>query len=101
MNLGSFQKQTKYVILVVICLFIFVVTIFLGKTASQYFAEASDCPAMNVRTEGVGPNSAVINWDTDEETQGRVEYGTNSVSLTFSAPEPAANTRHNMPLTLL
>ena len=101
MNLGSFQKRTKYILLAVISIFIIVVTIFLGKGASEYFASASDCPVSNVRSENVGPNSAVIRWDSDEENQGRVEYGTNSVSLTFNSPEPAAQTRHTLPLTLL
>ncbi|KKS73301.1 MAG: hypothetical protein UV46_C0078G0003 [Candidatus Gottesmanbacteria bacterium GW2011_GWC2_42_8] len=82
MNLGSFQKRTKYILLAVISIFIIVVTIFLGKGASEYFASASDCPG-------------------DEENQGRLEYGTNSVSLTFNSPEPAAQTRHTLPLTLL
>ena len=101
MSLGKFQKQTKYILLAFISIFIFIVTIFLGRSASVYFARASDCPATNFRADNIGPNSAVINWDSDEESQGRVEYGTNTINLTFNAPEASATLRHNVPLTLL
>src|SRR3990172_7706215 len=101
MSLGSFKKQVKYILLIAVSLLIFVATVILGKQASVYFASASECPAKNIRTESVGPNSSVIAWDTDVRTQGRVEYGTNAVSLTFTSPEAQSKTNHTVPLTLL
>ncbi|OGG21291.1 hypothetical protein A3B48_04670 [Candidatus Gottesmanbacteria bacterium RIFCSPLOWO2_01_FULL_40_10] len=101
MSLGSFKKQVKYILLIAVSLLIFVATVILGKQASVYFASASECPAKNIRTESVGPNSSVIAWDTDDRTQGRVEYGTNAVSLTFTSPEAQSKTNHTVPLTLL
>lgn len=91
----------KYVILIVVSIVVFVTTIFLGKQASNYFAKASSCPAKNIRTEKAGANSGSIVWETDEKSQGRVEYGTNPQSLTFTSPEGEAARTHNVPLTLL
>lgn len=102
MSLTSFQKQAKYIALGVVSLGLFALTIFLGRGASQvFFAKAGSCPAKNVRAERVGPNSAAINWDTDDKSQGQVEYGTNAISLTFNTPEASEETVHNVPLTLL
>ncbi len=75
--------------------------IFVGQEARRYLAKASSCPAGGVRAVQVTGNSAVISWETTEETQGRVEYGTNAQNLTFSAPESSAGKIHNVPLTLL
>ena len=101
MTLGKFKKQFKYIVLVVISLAVFAATILLGRTASNYFTRASSCPVKNVRVESVSPNSSTIVWETGEETLGRVEYGINTASLTFTAPEASSSVNHSVPLTLL
>ena len=101
MTLGLFQKKMKYVFLIVISLVVFMGTIFFGKNAADYFASASQCPAQNVRSEKVSPNSSTIIWETNKNSQGRVEYGTNAQALTFTAPEGSATSKHSVPLTLL
>ncbi|OGG02137.1 hypothetical protein A2W14_02745 [Candidatus Gottesmanbacteria bacterium RBG_16_37_8] len=101
MTLGILNKNIKYLILFLISIAVFIITIFLGRTASSFFAKAQACPAKNIRAEKVGPNSSSIIWETDEATLGRVEYGTNASSLTFTAPEAETTASHSVPLTLL
>lgn len=72
-----------------------------GQKLANYFAKASSCPVKNVRAEKVSANASSIVWETDDVSQGRVEYGTNPQSLTFSAPEAVENKSHSVPLTLL
>lgn len=101
MNLASFKKKVKIVGFAILLLLVLGVTIFFGRTASNYFAKASTCPVKEVSATQVTTNGAVISWKTEEVTQGRVEYGTNATNLTFSAPEASSGTTHNVPLTLL
>lgn len=76
-------------------------TIVMGKGATNMFSRASSCNAQNVSAVQVSANSAVIAWESSEVSQGLVQYGTNSTSLNFSAPEGSPNKSHNLPLTLL
>lgn len=101
MTLGIFQKNIKYLFLVIISIAVFTGTIIFGKEAANFFTRASSCPAQNVRSEKVSPNASTIVWETGDNSQGRVEYGTNAQSLTFSAPEGTTGKIHNVPLTLL
>jgi hypothetical protein len=101
MKLGAFNKKIKSLLVVCGLLVTLGVAVVLGKNASNYFARASVCPAKNVTSVNVTANSAIIAWDTDDKTQGRVEYGTNSTSLTFTQPESTSDTVHKVPLTLL
>lgn len=101
MTLGNFQKNTKYLILIVVSIAVFGGTVLGGQQLANYFAKASSCPVKNVRAEKVSANASSIVWETDDASQGRVEYGTNPQSLTFSAPEAAENKSHSVPLTLL
>lgn len=90
--------MVAFVSFLVIVLF---ATIALGGTAKQFFAKASSCPMTSVSSAQVSANSAVIGWQTNDATQGRVEYGTNATNLSFTAPEASAGKSHNVPLTLL
>lgn len=76
-------------------------SILVGKTVSQRFAKASNvCQATNIKALKPGTNNAVITWETKEDTQGSVRYGTDPQNLGVSA-EAASGTSHNVPLTLL
>ena len=95
------KKQLKTIGIIIFLLIVLAVTIYLGRRASLYLARASACQAQKVTAEKVSPNSAIISWTTQENSQGRVEYGTSATNLTFSAPETAEAQQHNLPLTLL
>lgn len=101
MQLGSFQKTAKILGLIVLMLLVLGGVIVLGKGASTYFAKASSCQAQKVTANNLTENSAVITWQSDDISQGRVEYGTNAANLTFSAPEATSGKDHNVRLTLL
>lgn len=101
MQLASFQKTGKAIIILVFLLGVLGATIFLGQRASQFFARASACPAAGVSAVQVTANSSVVSWETSDVSQGRVEYGTSATNLTFQAPEATSGKTHNVPLTLL
>lgn len=101
MQLVSVKKYTKIFGLVLLVVIILAATIVMGKGATNMFSRASSCNAQNVSAVQVSANSAVIAWESSEVTQGLVQYGTNSTSLNFSAPEGSPNKSHNLPLTLL
>ncbi len=101
MQLASFQKTVKVLGLVVLLLLVLGGVIVLGKGASSYLAKASSCQAQKVSATNVSENSAVITWQSEDISQGRVEYGTNASNLTFSAPEATSGKDHNVRLTLL
>ena len=101
MQLASFQKTAKVLGLVVLLLLVLGGVIVLGKGASSYLAKASSCQAQKVSATNVSENSAVITWQSEDISQGRVEYGTNASNLTFSAPEATSGKDHNVRLTLL
>ena len=101
MQLASFQKTAKVLGLVVLLLLVLGGVIVLGKGASSYLAKASSCQAQKVSATNVSENSAVITWQSEDISQGRVEYGTNAMNLTFSAPEATSGKDHNVRLTLL
>ena len=100
-TLGGFKKAAKIVGLGFLLVAGLVTAVFLGQGVKNYLAKASSCPAASIKTAQVTANSAVISWETQDVTQGRVEYGTNASSLTFSAPESSSGKIHNVPLTLL
>ncbi|MBI2616556.1 fibronectin type III domain-containing protein [Candidatus Gottesmanbacteria bacterium] len=97
----KFKKYSRLAILLGILAVVIVATVFGGKMAAGMFARASTCPAKNVQAVQVGPNSTVISWASDENSQGRVEYGVDEANLTFSTLEGSAGKEHNVPLTLL
>lgn len=101
MQLVSLKKYTKIIGLVILSIVILTATILMGKNAQSMFSRASSCAVQNVSAVQVSANSAVINWESTDVTQGMVLYGTNSTDLNFSAPEGSANKSHNLPLTLL
>lgn len=101
MNLASLKKSLKVGGIIAVLLMALTVTIIGGSRAANYFAKASSCQAQKVSHLQVTPNSAVISWETQDVSQGRVEYGTNPASLTFTAPEGTSGKTHNVPLTLL
>lgn len=101
MQMASFQKTAKILGLIVLMLLVLGGVIVLGKGASSYFAKASSCQAQKVTAANLTENSAVITWQSDDISQGRVEYGTNASNLTFSAPEATSGKDHNVRLTLL
>lgn len=101
MQLASFQKTGKMILILVFLLGVLGATIFLGQQASSFFARASACPAAGVSAVQVTANSSVVSWETGDVSQGRVEYGTSATNLTFQAPEATSGKTHNVPLTLL
>src|SRR3990170_6814536 len=101
MQLFTFQKKLRIVFLVIFLLIILGVTVLVGQQAAFRLAKAGGCPAQKISVAQVSANSAVVAWDSENETQGRVEYGVNAGNLTFSTPEGSAGKKHNVPLTLL
>lgn len=101
MNLASFKKSTKVVGLVFLVIILLVATIFLGKGATNLFSKASSCDAQSISATQLSANSAVINWSSNDVSQGMVQYGTTVSNLNFSAPEGSSGKVHNVPLTLL
>lgn len=101
MHLGTFQKKIRTLGIVIFLFFVLGATILLGKEASSRLARASTCQANSVKSTQVAANNAVIIWETTDTTQGRVEYGTNSTSLSLSVPELNSGKTHSVPLTLL
>ena len=104
----AFQKTAKVILIVVFLAVVLGVTILLGKQASSsYFAKASSCPVLMDPAEKapkalqVSGNSAVVSWETQDVTAGRVEYGTSPSNLAFSAPEATSGKTHTVPLSLL
>lgn len=97
----QFKKFGKVGVMILILGVISSVTIVGGKAVSGLFARASSCSAKNVGAVQVGANSAVISWSSDQSSQGRVEYGVDDSSLSFTTSEGSAETTHNVPLTLL
>jgi len=101
MKIASLKQLVKIIGFILLLGLVLITTIFLGRSASNYFAKASTCPTQNVTATQVTANSAVISWATADISQGRVEYGTNPANLTISVPEATAGKVHNVPLTLL
>lgn len=100
MHLSALNKIFKILGLAFLLVVALLASILAGRTASQYFARASGCPALNVKAVQVGSNNAVITWETKDDTQGRVQYGTDPQNLSISA-EASSGKTHNVPLTLL
>ena len=100
MHLSSLKKIFKILGLLFLLVVALLASILAGRTASQYFAKASGCPATNVKAVQIGANNAVVTWETKDDTQGRVQYGTDPQNLSISA-EASSGTTHNVPLTLL
>lgn len=106
--MAVFQKSAKIIFIFIILAVVLGVTILLGKQASTtFFAKASTCPVLlepsdkAPKATQVTGNSGVVIWETNDVTQGRVEYGTSPTSLSFSAPESTSGKTHSVPLTLL
>ena len=101
MHLSSLKKYTKIIGLISLVAVILLVTIVFGKGAQNLFSRASSCGVDKVITAQVSANSAVVNWESTDLSQGIVQYGINATNLTFSAPEGTSGKTHNVPLTLL
>ncbi len=101
MHLDVFQKRVKTIAFIVFLMVVLVGAIVGGQKIPGIFSRASSCPATGVTSQQVTGNSAVIAWQSDDPTQGRVEYGTTATNLAMSAPETAATSNHAVPLTLL
>lgn len=101
MQLDIFQKKVKTIGFIVFLMLVLVGAIVGGQRIPGMLSRASSCPATGVTAQQVTGNSAVVAWQSDDPTQGRVEYGTAATNLAMSAPETAAVTNHAVPLTLL
>lgn len=101
MNLAKLKQFSKVIGAVGVLSLALVATIFGGSKVAQQFAKASSCQASKVTAVQVTTNSAVVNWETTDVSQGRVEYGTSAMNLSFTAPESTSGKTHNVPLTLL
>jgi len=76
--------------------------IFIGfKLFSGVFTKASDTAPRTVIITANAQNTAKITWDTDQETQGVIEYGSSPTALNFFAPEAQKGKKHTADLTLL
>lgn len=71
---------------------------FLGEYLTS---RASNSAPLNLSITEITQNSAVVKWETDQETQVVIEYGTSPTSLTFFAPEATRTKSHRLELNLL
>lgn len=79
-----------------------IVLIFIGfKLLQGVFTKASDAAPRAVTITANAQNTAKIAWDTDQETQGVIEYGSSPTALNFFAPEAQKGKKHTADLTLL
>ena len=79
-----------------------IVLIFIGfKLFQGVFTKASDAAPRAVTITANAQNTAKITWETDQETQGVIEYGSSPTALNFFAPEAQKGKKHTADLTLL
>jgi hypothetical protein len=96
------KKRLARIIAIVVGLLIGIPLVIFGFLMTQgAFIRASNAAPENVRISQVTSTSAVITWNTGEETQGVVQYGTSPTQLTFFAPEKLQTTVHRLELSLL
>ncbi len=95
------KKKVKTVIIVVILLLVGVLAAVGVRTARTYLSGASGGKEpQNVRVEA-DVKSATVTWQTDNEVQGTVEYGTTPASLLLRALENQPSTTHRVVLSPL
>lgn len=95
------KKNIKTVIIIVILLLSGVLAAVGVRTARTYLSGASGGKApQNVRVEA-DVKSATVTWQTDNEVQGTVEYGTTPASLLLRALENQSSTNHRVVLSPL
>lgn len=68
---------------------------------SGIFVSANDDAPRELIVRSVTDNSTQLYWTTQNETQGLIQYGTNSSELSLIAPEVIAGKEHTIDLTLL
>jgi hypothetical protein len=96
------KKRLARIIAIVVGLLIGIPLVIFGFLMTQgAFTRASNAAPENVRISQVTSTTAVITWNTGEETQGVVQYGTSPTQLTFFAPENRQTTVHRSELSLL
>ena len=71
---------------------------FLGEILTS---RASSSTPLNLSITQITQNSAAVKWETDQETQVVIEYGTSPTSLNFFAPEATKSKEHHLELNLL
>ncbi len=101
MHISSLKKYAKIAGLISLVIVILLATLVLGKGATSLFSKASSCGVDKVSSAQVSANSAVINWESTDISQGIVQYGINATNLTFFFFFGSSGKIHNVPLTLL
>ena len=71
-----------------------------GPYQVNYGADVAP-PTISAIASSASTNSATITWTTNEASDSRVDYGTNSASLTSSSSNSALVTSHSIPLSNL
>ncbi len=95
------KKRVKSIIIIVILLLTGVLAAVGVRTAKTYLSGASGGKEpQNVRVEA-DVKSATVSWQTDNEVQGTVEYGTTPASLLLRALENQPGTTHRVVLSPL
>jgi hypothetical protein len=94
-------KLTRVTAIIIGVLIAVPLLIFGFLTYFGVFSRASSQAPVDVIVTKITTQSASINWTTDEETQGTIEYGTSATQLTFFSPEPIKTQTHSVDLTLL
>lgn len=90
-------------ILIVLALLVSVgILVVAAQTTKNLLTRAKqDIVPTNVRADQITVNSAIISWQTEKETQGLVEYGTNPSEFPLFAIETTAVKNHSVNLSLL
>jgi len=95
------KKKIKTVIIVLILFLVGVAAVFGINIAKNYFSGASAGEEPKDVRIKADISSATITWQSDKETMGIVEYGTNQASLLLRAVETQATLSHRVVLSPL
>lgn len=95
------KKNIKTIIIIVILLLAGILAAVGVQTARTYLGGAiGGKEPTNVRVEA-DIKSATVTWQTEQEVQGTIEYGTTPASLMLRAPETQPVTSHRVVLSPL
>ncbi|NTU47246.1 hypothetical protein HGA88_06475 [Candidatus Roizmanbacteria bacterium] len=82
-------------------LFSLLILFFGFQIFSGVLTRAEDSAPRDVAISEITGNAAKITWNTNQTTQGVIEYGTSPTSLNYFAPEAKKTSQHSVDLTLL
>ena len=102
MKMNIDKKNLPKILGIVVGIIVALVLVFFGfKLVQGVFTKAADAAPREVMITGITQNTAKVGWDTDQETQAVIEYGTSPTALNYFAPESTSTKKHTVEITLL